>query len=360
MQSAVWCCLQDPDSKVDEENEMKRRWIGFWVMLCMALLLSVTAYASEEPTYIFDHADIFTNDEETLLKWYAEEAETIHKIGLYVATVEDYKVYDEADVFEAARRYYILNDLGVGPEHGGLLLLLSMAERDFAMIAYGEYANTVFYDVRMEIMSEQFANKVSGSEGDMYDSCDYYLSWRLNDLETFRTNHRSEYRAFVRAASQKATDEGESEKESTVMLPSQETADRSEPAEELTAGGWVMLFGLLGIAGGCCVGIYKLLMRLLNGIFRTEKRYEEYDDGYEASQPVYRGGASPSVRVSNRTNIRVDNGLSYRDKRLMRRAMNAQINMSRRHSTPTANMKKSVSKTTSKSRGKFKGTSGKF
>lgn len=343
---------------------MKRRWIGFLVLLCMVLMLTVSVCAAEEPRYIFDHADIFTDDEETLLKWYAEEAETIHKLGLYIAVVDDFKEYDEADVFEAARRYYILNDLGVGPEHGGLLMLLSMAERDYAIIAYGDYANSVFYEDRMETISKQFVNKVSMSEGNMYDSCDYFLSRRLNDLETYHTNHGSEYRAFVRAASQQTTDEREAETDGSGFLPSQGTENSSEPAEDLTLGGWVMLFGLLGIAGGCCVAVYKLLLRLINGLLRLlggdRNVRDGYDDGYETSQTVYRGGTSPSIRVYNRTNVRVNNGLSYRDRTQMRRAMNAQINMSRRQSKTAVNAKKSVPKTATKSRGKFKGTSGKF
>ena len=330
----------------------------------MAFLLSVTAYAAEEPTYIFDHADIFTDEEENLLKWYAEEAETIHKLGLYIATVEDYKEYDEADVFEAARQYYILNDLGVGPEHGGLLLLLSMAERDFAIIAYGEYANTVFYDIHMELMSKHFVDKVSMSEGNMYDSCDYYLSWRVNDLETFRANHRSEYRAFVREASRTVMDEDEGEKDLSFSLPSQETVDDSKPIEDFTLGEWVILFGFFGVIGGCCVAVYKLLALLIKGFFGiltgNKGRQKEYDDSYETSRPVYRGSASPSVRVYNRTNVRIDNGLSYRDKTLMRRAMNAQINRNRRQSNVSSHVKSSTPKTTASSRGKFRGTSGKF
>lgn len=344
---------------------MKRKWIGFILMLLnLALFFSMSAFAADdaaEPVYIYDHADIFTDEEETLLEWYSTEAEEVHKFGLYIAAVNDYREYNEEDVFEAARRYYILNDLGVGPEHGGLLLMLSMAERDFAIITHGEYAGTVFQEAWMENMGKEFANKVSMSEN-LYDSCDYFLSWRLHALKKFRTNHRAEYRAFVREASAKEGEEKVWEKEHSdvpsVILPSEETIDDTKPLEEFTTGEWFALIVVLGIGTGCCVGVYKLLMALIRGLLgrRREERIVQNYQPDEYRQPVEQ--VTVHVHSGNRV-------AEYFDRRMMRdniRKQNRYMNhMMRQTSSGSSRRSSSVSRSMkSRSRGSFKGTSGKF
>ena len=62
--------------------------------------------------------------------------------------------YDET-IYEAAKTLYQEYSLGYGEEKSGELLLLSMAERDYTLIAYG-YGNTAFTDYGKDKLSEVF------------------------------------------------------------------------------------------------------------------------------------------------------------------------------------------------------------
>ena len=47
-------------------------------------------------------------------------------------------------------------ELGYGPEKNGLLLMLSMAERDYALVTYGSVTHRAFTDYGQDYLSDQF------------------------------------------------------------------------------------------------------------------------------------------------------------------------------------------------------------
>ena len=61
--------------------------------------------------------------------------------GIYVVTLDDFSYYDP-DPLLAAEEIYRSMEFGVGENKNGILLMLSMTERDFAMVAYGDIANS--------------------------------------------------------------------------------------------------------------------------------------------------------------------------------------------------------------------------
>ncbi len=82
-----------------------------------------------------------------------------NEIALYLLTVEDYKGMPGASlVHEAAMQFYNDKNLGYGEGRDGVLLMLSMAERDYAYVVYGERANEIFTEeVQIDIESEFLA-----------------------------------------------------------------------------------------------------------------------------------------------------------------------------------------------------------
>ena len=78
---------------------------------------------------------------------------------MYIAVVEDifaYVDYETFDAYEAATRLYRDYDLGMGSGKNGTLLILSMYERDYALIAYGDFANAAFTDYGKEMLADSF------------------------------------------------------------------------------------------------------------------------------------------------------------------------------------------------------------
>ena len=92
---------------------------------------------------------------------------------MYFITLEDYLDYGSGDIYDTAKDIYLANDLGYGTGKSGVLLLLSMADRDYTLIAYG-YGNTAFTDYGKDYLSEWFLDNFA--EDDWYGGCKDYLN----------------------------------------------------------------------------------------------------------------------------------------------------------------------------------------
>ncbi len=94
---------------------------------------------------VMDTADILSDEEEAELTALAQEMVQEHEIEVYILTVWDYNdILQTTDAYYAATEFYAENDLGYGEGRDGIMLMLSMAERDFAYITYGDRANDIF------------------------------------------------------------------------------------------------------------------------------------------------------------------------------------------------------------------------
>lgn len=95
--------------------------------------------------YIFDNSDLLTFDEWEKLEARAADISQRHGCGVYVAFVDDFTEYGYGnDVYKTTYQLYHANELGMGDDRDGIIILLSMAERDYAMFVYGTYAETAF------------------------------------------------------------------------------------------------------------------------------------------------------------------------------------------------------------------------
>ena len=97
--------------------------------------------------------------------------------GLYILTVQDYTEYAAAgsDPFDFAMSVYSRYDLGVGEERNGLLLVLSMEDRDYAICAYGNGAHTAFTDYGKEQLEAEFLDNFAAD--DWYGGFSDYLAY---------------------------------------------------------------------------------------------------------------------------------------------------------------------------------------
>ena len=121
------------------------------VLLLCALVLPASASAH---SYVTDDAGLLTPQQRLELEELARKITEEHKIGIYILTVEDYHTYgEEPQIFDVLWNYYHDNSLGYGADRQGMILMLSMAERDFATFFYGEdteYAFNGFGQAQLE------------------------------------------------------------------------------------------------------------------------------------------------------------------------------------------------------------------
>lgn len=153
---------------------MKKKLISLTAILALLAVLWVPALAAEPQLDYVTDAALFLTDEEWLeLEERAEEISRQYQCGVYIVTLDDFTWYVDTDsVYEAAKAIYMGYDLGLGEEQSGVMLLLSMAERDYALIAYG-WGNTAFTDYGKDRLSEVFLDNFG--DDDWYGGFSDYL-----------------------------------------------------------------------------------------------------------------------------------------------------------------------------------------
>lgn len=169
--------------------EMKKKiTLSLLLALCLVLSLGGTALASGEMAvpYVTDAAGLLTQDEVLALEAQAEQIAEDYGCAPYILVVENYRDYEDTyDVFEAGMNLYERWGLGYGPEKNGLLLMLSMAERDYALVTNGSVTHQAFTDYGQEALREQFLDNFhnddwAGGFRDYLDGCAWLLEQARN------------------------------------------------------------------------------------------------------------------------------------------------------------------------------------
>ena len=131
--------------------------------------------------FVTDTAGLLSKSEAEKLEQLAAAASERYGCGVYIVTVDDYTKYNPASVAECAESIYQHYHMGLGDERNGVLLLLSMAERDYDIAAYGEFGNYSFTDYGKEKLAEMFLdnfrnNDWNGGFTDYVAGCSRYLA----------------------------------------------------------------------------------------------------------------------------------------------------------------------------------------
>ena len=136
-----------------------RKWCIFALLLLVltAWLLPVQATGF---SFVHDEAMLLTDAETAQLEKTAADISGRYGCGMYIVTVWDYDAYGDT-VRSAAENYFLANDFCFGSDDNGVLLMLSMAERDYALIAHGDVGNSAFTDYGKDILSEEFLDNFS-------------------------------------------------------------------------------------------------------------------------------------------------------------------------------------------------------
>lgn len=131
--------------------------------------------------YVFDISDLLTYEEWEELETRAADISNRQHCGVYFALVDDFTDYGDGSVYEVTYQLYHGSELGIGANRDGIIVLLSMEERDYAMFVYGEYAEYAFDSYGQEKLEERFLgdfgdNDWYGGISSYLDACDEFLT----------------------------------------------------------------------------------------------------------------------------------------------------------------------------------------
>ena len=114
---------------------MKRKFT--LLILCIGLLLSIAVpgNAESEPPYIIDNACLLLREEETSLEEKAQTLRQEYGIDVVIVTIES---LGGATPQDYADDFFDENGFGYGADYSGVLLLLSMEERDWYISTSGD------------------------------------------------------------------------------------------------------------------------------------------------------------------------------------------------------------------------------
>ncbi len=145
---------------------MKKKVFAIALLLVLILSLSVSAFAEDGGLdYVTDAAGLLTYEQWEHLENLAETASENAQCGIYIVTVDDFMNYYDTDSVEVcAQSIYHDYELGYGEGKDGILLLLSMADRDFDLCAYGDFGNYAYTDYGKDMLDDEFLDDFSRND----------------------------------------------------------------------------------------------------------------------------------------------------------------------------------------------------
>lgn len=155
---------------------MKRKFLVS-LLLCLSLLLGGAVFARAEARidYVSDFAGLLSDSERQSLNERARLVSEQYGFGVFVVTVSDYTEYVRGSIENFAEEIFHSYGLGVGQNEDGVVLALSMRERDYDIYAHG-YGNYAFTDYGKARLADAFLDNFArgdwaGGVRDYIDAC---------------------------------------------------------------------------------------------------------------------------------------------------------------------------------------------
>ena len=159
---------------------MKRKISAIFLLIVLLSLLVLPAQAAELD-YVTDAAGLLSDSQRQGLEQLAGSLADKYDCGVYMVTVDDFHNYGSGDVFEVTYGIYHDYQLGMGADRNGLILLLSVDNREFALFVYGDRAEYAFDSYGQEMLEGEFLpyfkeNNWYGGFEAYVKTCGAYLS----------------------------------------------------------------------------------------------------------------------------------------------------------------------------------------
>lgn len=162
---------------------MKKRItaIIFSVLLCLSA--AIPSFAAEKSTRLKDTASLLSETERADLLYKLDEISERQQLDVTLATVNNFDGYNTVNV--CADDIYDNSGYGFGSEKDGLLLLISIEDRDWAISTCG-YAITVFTDAGIDYIGEKITPYLSDGDyaaafSKYAELCDDFITQAKNE-----------------------------------------------------------------------------------------------------------------------------------------------------------------------------------
>ena len=167
---------------------MKKKITAIIFAFVLCLLVTAPAFATENDGFaeeyyrLNDTANILSESEKTTLLEKLDEISVRQKTDITIVTLNDLNDYSTAR--ECADDIYDYCNYGYGADRDGILLLLSMKDRDWCISTCG-YGITAFTDAGIEYIGKQMKSDLSGGNYaaafDTYATlCDKFITQAKN------------------------------------------------------------------------------------------------------------------------------------------------------------------------------------
>ena len=120
--------------------------------------------------WVQDDAGLLSSEEEEALERECERVSEIHRTGVYIVTTPD---FGGGEIKNWQRQIFAEYGLGEDCLDSGIMLAISMAERDWGLVGFGA-AQEAFTTYGRERMGEKFLDDLS--DGEYYDAFEKYVS----------------------------------------------------------------------------------------------------------------------------------------------------------------------------------------
>lgn len=160
---------------------MKKRIFSILLVMLFALGLAVSASAEEREIHVFDIDDLLDAGAVSTLETLAAQVSEDYECGVYIAIFGDMADYGYDDIEEFSEEVFRTWDLGYGEQNNGILLVLSMNDRDYDLDAFGDFANYAFTDYGKSELADLFLDDFRENDWfpgfvDYVEGCETFLA----------------------------------------------------------------------------------------------------------------------------------------------------------------------------------------
>lgn len=153
---------------------MKKIWM-LLLTLSLVFTFAIPASAANDAPKIVDQANLLTDTQRSTLETMAQKLVERYDMDVVILTVDS---LSGKDITNYADDYFDYNGYGIGSNHSGVLLMLSMEDRDWAISTCGD-AIAALTDYGQELLMDQVLVKLKDNQ--------YYEAFRtyLTELDDY-------------------------------------------------------------------------------------------------------------------------------------------------------------------------------
>ncbi|MBQ6926941.1 MAG: TPM domain-containing protein [Oscillospiraceae bacterium] len=142
----------------------KKAFVSLLFALCLVLCMAGAAHAEAQIDYVSDYAGLLSDTQCQSLNEQAKEVSDEYNFGVFVVIVNDYRSYVNGSMADFAENVFHRYGLGRGQKEEGVILAMSMNERDYDIYAHGDFGNYAFTDYGKQQLANSFLDNFRNND----------------------------------------------------------------------------------------------------------------------------------------------------------------------------------------------------